>query len=74
MPSRDDDRIIDALKELTHQVSRVAWALEVERIGGMPNNTFAKDPCERCGSQLVPYEGDTCPSCLEPQEQNPDAS
>lgn len=65
MSTRDEDKIANAIVDLTHQLSRVAWAIEVERIGSMPNNTFEQAPCSKCGSQLMPIEGDTCPACLE---------
>jgi hypothetical protein len=65
----DENRIVAAIMDLTKQVSRVAWAVEVRvRIDGNENH-YEKDPCPCCGSVLVLRKADACSACLEPKKE-----
>ena len=72
MAAREDDRVVAALAELTKQVSRVAWALEVQVIKGSTVGTLEISPCTQCGSQLVVVGLPLCPACLEPKKGTSD--
>jgi uncharacterized OB-fold protein len=68
----DEDRVVAAVMDLTKQVSRAAWAVEVRVLIDGNEKKYEKTPCPCCGSQLVPVQADTCPACLEPKKEKTD--
>ena len=58
--------LVAVLESLVHQVSRLAWAKEVEIIGG--EYVFEEYSCHVCGSELVPVEEDSCCACTTPKK------
>jgi len=54
------ERAMEAIFALTHQVARVAWALEARRVD--PLGADPK-PCPTCASRLVPATWINCPAC-----------
>jgi hypothetical protein len=70
---RDLDAIVEAIKGLTLQVSRLAWAAEASTRGQFDAGTYQEPPCSNCGSTLVPLVPGPasytyCLACLEPKE------
>lgn len=65
MPTFHDIRIwvekgVDALEQMTKQISRAAWARESERLSISP---LRRTPCPSCRSSLVPETAGECPAC-----------
>jgi len=66
------DVVVEAINNLTLQVSRLAWAAEVDVISSIPVQTpslFLGRPCHRCGSQLIHRSAAECHACLEPVKE-----
>ena len=68
----DEDRVVAAIMDLTNQVARVAWAVEVRTIMELVKESFEDKPCAKCGCMIVPVERDACPACLEPKKEKTD--
>lgn len=69
MGTRDEERVLLAIKDLTQQVSRLAWAQEVAFISSLPKEVLSVllgGVCHQCGSQLVHRDAEICPACREP--------
>jgi rubrerythrin len=68
----DEDRVVAAIMDLTNQVARAAWAMEVRTRMELEKGSFESDPCPKCGCMIIPVQAEACPACLEPKKESHD--